>query len=97
MPPADIHRLIAPRSIALIGAGAWTDAAREVAGPWLALAVVLGGTINGFGMFNALMLSYTRVPYALAVEGLLPKVVARKTAAGVPWVSVAPSRPLSMR
>jgi acyl-CoA synthetase (NDP forming) len=24
--PADIHRLIAPRSIALIGAGAWTDA-----------------------------------------------------------------------
>lgn len=68
--------------------GAWTDAARELAGPWLALAVVLGGTINGFGMFNALMLSYTRVPYALAVEGLLPKVVAQKTAAGVPWVSV---------
>src|ERR1700733_9702196 len=26
MQPADIHRLIAPRSIALIGAGAWTDA-----------------------------------------------------------------------
>ena len=68
--------------------GAWTDAAREVVGPWLALGVVLGGTINGFGMFNALMMSYTRVPYALAEEGLLPKVVARKTKAGVPWVSV---------
>jgi acetate---CoA ligase (ADP-forming) len=26
MPPPDIHRLIAPRSIALIGASAWTDA-----------------------------------------------------------------------
>jgi acetate---CoA ligase (ADP-forming) len=26
MPPADIHRLIAPRSIALIGKSAWTDA-----------------------------------------------------------------------
>jgi amino acid transporter len=39
--------------------GAWTDAAREVVGPWLALCVVLGGTINGFGMFNALMMSYT--------------------------------------
>ena len=26
MPPVDIHRLIAPRSIALIGASAWTDA-----------------------------------------------------------------------
>jgi amino acid transporter len=68
--------------------GAWTDAAREVVGPWLGLCVVLGGTINGFGMFNALMMSYTRVPYALAVEGLLPKVVARRTEAGVPWVSV---------
>jgi amino acid transporter len=68
--------------------GTWTDAAREVVGPWLALCVVLGGTINGFGMFNALMMSYTRVPYALAEEGLLPKVVARRTEAGVPWVSV---------
>jgi amino acid transporter len=68
--------------------GAWTDAAHALVGPWLALAVVLGGTINGFGMFNALMLSYTRVPYALAEEGLLPSVIARRTEAGVPWVSV---------
>ena len=68
--------------------GAWTDAAHTLAGPWLALAVVIGGTINGFGMFNALMLSYTRVPYALAEENLLPKFVALKTKAGVPWVSV---------
>jgi amino acid transporter len=82
-------------AVALVGipadqfsTGAWTDAARELVGPWLALCVVLGGTINGFGMFNALMMSYTRVPYALAEEGLLPKGVTRKTAAGVPWVSV---------
>ena len=68
--------------------GAWTDAARELVGPWLALCVVLGGTINGFGMFNALVMSYTRVPYALAEEGMLPKVVARRTESGVPWVSV---------
>jgi amino acid transporter len=68
--------------------GAWVDAAREIAGPWLALCVVLGGTISGFGMFNALMMSYTRVPYALGEEGLLPKGLTRKTAAGVPWVSV---------
>ena len=68
--------------------GAWTDAARDVVGPWLALCVVLGGTINGFGMFNALMMSYTRVPYALAEEGLLPAVVEKKNRWGVPWVSV---------
>ena len=68
--------------------GAWTDAAREVVGPWLALCVVVGGTINGFGMFNALVMSYTRVPYALAEEGMLPKVLTLRTEAGVPWVSV---------
>jgi amino acid transporter len=69
--------------------GAWTDAARELVGPWLALCVVLGGMINGAGMFNALMMSYTRVPYALAEEGMLPKVVERKNRWGVPWVSLA--------
>jgi amino acid transporter len=69
--------------------GAWADAARELVGPWLALCVVLGGTINGFGMFNALMMSYTRVPYAMAEEGMLPEAVARKNKWGVPWVSVA--------
>jgi amino acid transporter len=68
--------------------GAWTDAARELVGPWLALCVVIGGTINGAGMFNALMMSYTRVPYAMAEEGLLPKVMERKNRWGVPWVSV---------
>src|SRR6202051_4471449 len=42
--------------------GAWTDAARALLGPglWgtaLVLAVVLGGMLNGLGMFNALMMS----------------------------------------
>ncbi len=68
--------------------GAWTDAARALAGPWLGLAVVLGGALSGFGMFNALTLSYTRVPFALAQEGLLPRFLLRRTARGVPWASV---------
>jgi len=68
--------------------GAWSDAARQLVGPWLEIAVVAGGMINGFGMFNALMLSYTRVPYALAEDGMLPKVLTSKTRAGVPWLSV---------
>jgi amino acid transporter len=73
--------------------GAWTDAARDIAGPGLfgtclALAVVLGGMLNGAGMFNALMLSYARVPYALAKDGLLPRFLTRTTRAQVPWASV---------
>jgi len=75
--------------VAQFSTGAWADAARELVGPWLALCVVLGGTINGAGVFNALVMSYTRVPYALAEEGLLPEVLERKNRWGVPWVSVA--------
>ena len=78
--------------------GAWTDAARVIAGPGpfgavLAFAVVVGGLLNGAGMFNALMLSYARIPYALAQDGLLPRFLARTTPetptrASVPWASV---------
>jgi amino acid transporter len=70
------------------GTGAWADAARTIVGPALGLAVALGGMINGPGMFNPLMMSYTRIPYAMAEDGLLPRVVARKLRNGVPWVSV---------
>ena len=69
--------------------GAWADAARELVGPWLELCVVLGGMLNGAGMFNALMMSYTRVPYAMAEDGFLPTVMERRNRWGVPWVSLA--------
>jgi len=68
--------------------GAWTDAARTLVGPALGFAVVVGGMINGAGMFNPLMMSYTRVPFAMAEDRLLPAVLLRRTKLGVPWVSV---------
>jgi amino acid transporter len=73
--------------------GAWVAAAKALGGAgWLgaglALAVVVGGMINGGGMFNSLMMSYTRLPFALAEDGFLPKVLTRRTSNGVPWVSV---------
>jgi amino acid transporter len=68
--------------------GSWTDAARTLGGPLLAGAVVLCGTINGLGMFNALVLSYTRLPMVLAQDGMLPPWLALKNRRGVPWVSV---------
>ena len=54
----------------------------------LGLAVVAGGAICGIGMFNALMMSYTRVPMAMAEDGMLPRFVARRNSRQVPWVSV---------
>lgn len=68
--------------------GAWADAAGALGGHWLAVCVVLGGMLSGLGMFNALMMSYARVPFALSNDGFLPPVLGRTTRQGVPWVSL---------
>jgi amino acid transporter len=72
--------------------GAWVDAARALGGPMvgpiLAIGVVAGGAITGVAMFNALTLSYARVPAAMARDGMLPKQFARHMDNGVPWVAV---------
>jgi amino acid transporter len=60
-----------------------------MAGNWLRVALVLGGMMSGFGMFNALVMSYSRLPLAMAQDGMLPPVFATvhpKTRA--PWVAI---------
>ena len=68
--------------------GAWADAASLLAGSWLALAVVLAGSLDGLGTFTALTLTLTRLPYAMAQDGFLPRILRRINSRGVPWVSV---------
>jgi len=73
--------------------GDWAEAARTLGGTGLmgvglGLAMVAGGAMTGIGMFNALVMSYTRLPMAMAEDGLLPLVVAKRNSRGVPWVSV---------
>ena len=75
-------------SIASFQTGDWTTAAREIGGPWLGWAVAAGGVITGVGMFNALVMSYSRLPLAMAEDRMLPPVLARCNRRGVPWVSV---------
>ncbi len=68
--------------------GAWVEVARSLAGPWLGVLVVLGGMLNGAGIFNALTLSYTRLPMVLAEEGLLPGALARRNRRGAPTAAI---------
>jgi amino acid transporter len=78
-------------SAANFSTGDWASAAQQLGGrmgAWLAIAIVAGGCITGVGMFNALVMSYTRLPMAMAEDGMLPSVLARRNAHGVPWVSV---------
>ena len=69
--------------------GAWVNVATAVGGRGLGLAVVGGGMLCGLGMMNALVLSYSRVPMAMAQDGMLPIVLSRTNArTGAPWVSI---------
>ncbi len=74
--------------------GSWAQVAGAIAGTWngvnwLGFLLVLGGMMSAFGMFNALVMSYSRLPLAMAQDGMLPKVFA-KTSSGrkVPWVGM---------
>ena len=68
--------------------GSWVTIANQISGPVLGWTIVLGGMICGLGMNNALVLSYSRVPYAMARDGMLPPVLSKTNRKGVPWVSV---------
>ncbi len=68
--------------------GAWADAAGLLGGSVLAMSVVLAGSLDGLGTFNALTLTLTRLPYAMAEDHLLPRLLTLRTRKGVPWVSV---------
>jgi amino acid transporter len=69
--------------------GSWADIAGMLGGPLLRIGLVAGGMISAFGMFNALVMSYSRLPLAMAQDGMLPKVFAKlhpKTRA--PWIAI---------
>jgi amino acid transporter len=75
-------------SVDSFSTGDWATAANSLGGPLLGLAVIAGGVISGIGMFNALVMSYTRLPMVMAQDGMLPRGFARRNSRGVPWVSV---------
>jgi amino acid transporter len=76
--------------------GSWVDVGRTFGsavgahlGTVLAVAITAGGMISAFSMFNALILSYSRLPVAMAADGFLPKILGlRSQKTGVPWVAI---------
>jgi amino acid transporter len=83
---AVMHLGIAPQTWTT---GSWVAVGRALGGPALGIAIVVGGMICGAGMFNSLVLSYSRVPLAMAEDGFLPRIFARlHPRTGAPWVSI---------
>ena len=70
--------------------GSWANLAGLVGGRWLQIVLVFGGLVSlTFGMLNALVMSYCRLPLAMAQDRMLPAAFAKlhqKTRA--PWVAI---------
>lgn len=67
--------------------GSWPQIAQSIggsAGTVVAWWLALGGMFGAAGLFNALLLSYSRLPLALAGDGLLPKFMAATDKRGTP-------------
>jgi amino acid transporter len=69
--------------------GGWADVARAVTGMGaLAVAITIGGMIGAVDTLNSLTMALSRLPAVLADDGYLPKLLARRTRTGAPWVSI---------
>jgi len=93
LPFAAVYFMGVPAT-AFAGDGSWAMVAGQVGGKvmgfeWLRFLVVLGGMMSAFGMFNALVMSYSRLPLAMARDGMLPKIFAKTSArTQAPWVAI---------
>src|SRR6185503_5217616 len=69
--------------------GSWAEVASLVGGPLLRIGLIVGGMISGFGMFNALVMSYSRLPLAMSQDGMLPKFFSKlHPRSRAPWVAI---------
>jgi amino acid transporter len=74
--------------------GSWATVAGALGGKiagfeWLRFLIVLGGMMSAFGMFNALVMSYSRLPLAMAQGGMLPKVFGKTSKrTNAPWLAI---------
>jgi amino acid transporter len=67
--------------------GGWPSialAAGGPVGPLLAAWIALAGMVSAVALFNALLLAYSRIPFVMAEDGLLPAALGRTDARGTP-------------
>lgn len=72
--------------------GGWPDIARAAIGGdfgrIVAVMLAVGGMVSAIALFNALLMTYSRIPFAMARDGTLPRVLGRTDARGTPRTAV---------
>jgi amino acid transporter len=70
-------------------AGYFSTVADNLAGPFVAGWLTIGGLVSAAGLYAALLVSVSRVPYVLADDGWLPNwLTVRHRTYGTPWVAI---------
>src|ERR1700731_2505674 len=82
------------RATSFSGDRSWAQVAGRLGGTPCGFAslrflIVVGGMMSAFGMFNALVMSYSRLPLAMARDGMLPKFFGKVSArTRAPWGAI---------
>ncbi|MFZ0732249.1 MAG: APC family permease [Candidatus Sulfotelmatobacter sp.] len=98
--PLSIAAYFLPAFAGLASAGQWqnwhtgffSDAARIIGGPWLGTWMTVAAMIGNVALLNSTILTTTRMPFAMAEDGYLPKFFTRKHPRyGTPWLAIVAS------
>ena len=95
--PLSIAAYFLPTLAGLAAAGSWakwttgyfSDAARNIGGPWLGTWMAAAAMVGSVALLNSTILTTTRMPFAMAEDGYLPDILTRKHKRyGTPWLAI---------
>jgi amino acid transporter len=95
--PMSIAVYFLPTLASLAALGNWhdwhtryfSDAAQLIGGPWLGSWMTLAAMITNVSLLNATVLTSTRMPFAMAEDGYLPRAFTRKHPRfATPWIAI---------
>lgn len=95
--PLSMATYLLPTACALAAVGNWpqwhtgyfSDLARVIGGPKLAFAITAAAAVMNLSILNASVLTTTRMPSAMAIDGYLSPVLGRlHRRYGTPWIAI---------